>query len=356
MDEKVGAVPFGARLLFQSIWTQSDLRGVFEYSAKQLRVCTFPFDEDVGSAQVQKWLDRLEEIGLIARFEADGKSWGYVRKWEKHQTISGREKEIDTKLSKAKRRPVPSCCSQGVPGECLGSTHAATLTLTPAPTPTIAQAGPPALSDSPIPEIITPKATDDPDEDPFADADAGNPIPLKEPSSAQRFTYEVHNLPWYGQLTGKGCHITKRDWKVWATMINDHGVEKVIQAALQCTRRYADQIAEKLNPSQAGGSDLAKLVRKTFISGLPPGVKCFLSGEELLDLARACGNDEMNRFMRQCRKLEEITSQCLVEFRDGIRSQYSASWATKPAYRLPVPLTDEAIGKMLDPKNRVVAV
>ena len=114
-DEKIGELPHSARLLFASIWCQSDLRGVFEYSAKQLRVSTFPYDEGLTSAKVQDWLNALEASGMIARFESGGKTWGHVVNWTKHQTISGREVEIDAKASPGQKRPIP-------PGENLGTT------------------------------------------------------------------------------------------------------------------------------------------------------------------------------------------------------------------------------------------
>lgn len=70
MDEKIGELPYGARLLFESIWCQSDLRGIFEYSIKRLRVATFPFDEGLTSVTVQGWFDAIESKGMVGRFEA----------------------------------------------------------------------------------------------------------------------------------------------------------------------------------------------------------------------------------------------------------------------------------------------
>lgn len=113
-DEKVGALPFGARLLFEGIWCHSDLRGVFEHSARQLRVLVFPFDEDLTSATVEEWLGQLAAAGMVVRFEADGKAWGFVRHWATYQDISTREVEIGT------RRPQP-------PGWQMPASWAATI-------------------------------------------------------------------------------------------------------------------------------------------------------------------------------------------------------------------------------------
>jgi hypothetical protein len=93
-DEKVGELSLGARLLFAALWCHSDLRGVFEFSPRQLRVLAFPFDEGLTSADVQAWIDEILAKCMIGRYEADGKTWGYITHWNKHQTISVREVEI----------------------------------------------------------------------------------------------------------------------------------------------------------------------------------------------------------------------------------------------------------------------
>lgn len=131
-DEKIGELSFGARILFSGIWCQSDLRGVFEYSPKLLRVQVFPFDEDVTSGQVSQWLSDLAQRSMVARFEADGKTWGYVCNWSDYQPISGREQAIGT------RRPPPpdECRSQAQPRHDLEHACAASPSPSPSPTPT----------------------------------------------------------------------------------------------------------------------------------------------------------------------------------------------------------------------------
>lgn len=152
-DEKIGELPFGARLLFQCIWIHSDLRGVFEHSAKFLRTQAFPYDEGVTSAQVVEWMGLLEAAGMIARFEARGKTWGHVVHWKDHQRISGREVEIDEKMKPEARRPIPPCSPQTVPGDTLDAPRAPSLSLSlsPAlsPAPTTSPSPSPAREDSP---------------------------------------------------------------------------------------------------------------------------------------------------------------------------------------------------------------
>lgn len=100
-DERMGELPMGARLLFAAIWTNADMRGVFDASEKQLRVQAFPYDEDVSSRTVLEWFRCLLESGRVQVWDADGKRWGAVVNWMRHQTISHREVEIGTD------RPMP---------------------------------------------------------------------------------------------------------------------------------------------------------------------------------------------------------------------------------------------------------
>lgn len=130
-DEKMGETSFGARLLFPGLWCHSDLRGVFEHSAKQIRVLVFPHDEGVTSATVTEWLEELERLGLIGRFEADGKVWGCVVNWSRHQTINGRERELGS------RRPLPPMVR---PRDDPGTPRAASPSPSPTPSPTLTMA------------------------------------------------------------------------------------------------------------------------------------------------------------------------------------------------------------------------
>ena len=144
-DEKVGDLPIAARLLFAGIWCHCDMRGVFEASPKLLRARLFPFDETVTGAQVGDWLALLEAGGMIGRFESGGKTWGYVRNWAKHQTISTREREIDKNLRPETRWPSPPQTEDGA-GTHPGMSEDGSGDATPSPSPSPAPAPAPAPS------------------------------------------------------------------------------------------------------------------------------------------------------------------------------------------------------------------
>lgn len=151
-SESMADLAFGARLLFIGLWTQADLRGVFEYRPRLIRSQVFPFDDGVTSDQVRAWLENLEAARCIVRFEADGKPWGYVCNWLKYQSVSKREKDIST------RRPSPP--SERVdPGDSPGSDTGTTqvlprrVPLTPSPSPSPAEGVGTSQDDQPPPPI-----------------------------------------------------------------------------------------------------------------------------------------------------------------------------------------------------------
>lgn len=168
-DEKIGELHFGARLLFQAIWCHADLRGVFECSVKQLRVHAFPFDEGVTSEKVGEWLEELENANLLVRYVINGKAFGQVTNWSRHQQVTVREVEIGShrippldwvdppewaviveKAKNAKRIAKGSPWNDSITKpEPFQNT---TLTHSPPPTPTVAESdeSPPALSDKKI--------------------------------------------------------------------------------------------------------------------------------------------------------------------------------------------------------------
>jgi len=100
-DEKVSDLPFGAAMLFSGIWCHSDLRGVFEHNPRLLRGLIFPMRDGIDTGTVGKWLEEMSALGMVVRFEAEGKTWGHVVHWSKHQDINQREVEIGSD------RPLP---------------------------------------------------------------------------------------------------------------------------------------------------------------------------------------------------------------------------------------------------------
>lgn len=148
-DEKVSDLPFGACMLFTGIWCHSDLRGVFEHNPRVLRGLIFPMRDGIDTATVGQWLKLLEDAGMIGRFEADGKTWGHVIHWSRHQQISGKERDNGSpRPSPPDPGPLPEH-DRNIPGTRLEQNRTASPTPTPTPTataaPSNARAKPPPL-------------------------------------------------------------------------------------------------------------------------------------------------------------------------------------------------------------------
>lgn len=74
------------RLLFIGIWNFCDDAGNHPASSKTIKALVFPGD-DITSADVQRMLDELSTNGLIAFYDASGKTYLHVTGWLSHQKI-----------------------------------------------------------------------------------------------------------------------------------------------------------------------------------------------------------------------------------------------------------------------------
>ncbi len=84
-SEQVVECSPNARLLFVGLWCFCDDGGVHPASAKRAKMEVFPAD-DFSEADVCAMVDELISAGLLAKFEADGKTFWNVTGWH-HQRI-----------------------------------------------------------------------------------------------------------------------------------------------------------------------------------------------------------------------------------------------------------------------------
>ena len=69
------------RLAFIGLWTECDREGRFEWRPLRLKLAILPWDDiNVGTC-----LDMLAKYGFIVRYQVDGKTYGYIPSWNKHQ-------------------------------------------------------------------------------------------------------------------------------------------------------------------------------------------------------------------------------------------------------------------------------
>ncbi|HRP64274.1 MAG TPA: hypothetical protein PK400_13320 [Phycisphaerales bacterium] len=107
-----GAYPM---LVFAGLWGHCDKAGRFEWKPRTLKLDILPFLE----FDMEKTLMLLAEAGEIHRYEADGKTYGEVPSFVKHQRINGKEAQDPEK------HPAPPKRVAGSNGEALGK-HADT--------------------------------------------------------------------------------------------------------------------------------------------------------------------------------------------------------------------------------------
>ena len=80
-DEDVVSVSMAARMLLLGLGVEADDKGIFPWKPSTIKMRVFPAD----TIDVVPLLDELLDAGLIMRFESDGKSYGAIRNFRKHQ-------------------------------------------------------------------------------------------------------------------------------------------------------------------------------------------------------------------------------------------------------------------------------
>jgi hypothetical protein len=98
-----------ARWVFVGLFTlaDDDDDGRLRDLPRQIAGDLFPLDEGVSPAMVAEWMDELEGVDCIRRYEIQGNRCIYLPKWKAHQRIS---------KPTASRLPEPPEDSLGSPG------------------------------------------------------------------------------------------------------------------------------------------------------------------------------------------------------------------------------------------------
>jgi hypothetical protein len=85
--ERISNVPI--RLAFIGLWCACDREGRFKWDARRLGVQILPYDH----VDFEFILDILKTNGFIEKYEIDGKTYGFVPSFHRHQVINNREQE-----------------------------------------------------------------------------------------------------------------------------------------------------------------------------------------------------------------------------------------------------------------------
>lgn len=84
-------------LIYIGLWTQADFEGRFEFSHKQLKIAIRPYS----SVNFLDALNLLVDRGFVVKYEVDGKTYGWLPKFRKHQVRDARREPP------SKRPPAP---------------------------------------------------------------------------------------------------------------------------------------------------------------------------------------------------------------------------------------------------------
>ena len=87
-DPKIGALPFGARLLFQALWIAADDTGHAIADSRLIKGEAFPYDSEVTPETVSQWLALLSDAGMIVLYEVSGQKYLHIVNFLRHQTIN----------------------------------------------------------------------------------------------------------------------------------------------------------------------------------------------------------------------------------------------------------------------------
>ena len=111
--EEIGALPFAARLLAIGLMQIADGHGRLRWVPKQIEAHVFPWDD----IDLEPLAVGLESVGILVRYEVDGRSFGAFPNFRKHQRITGKEAAIPSKYPHHDDATTDEVNTQERPGE-----------------------------------------------------------------------------------------------------------------------------------------------------------------------------------------------------------------------------------------------
>jgi hypothetical protein len=85
---KLARCSLPARLVAIGLLTESDDEGRLLAAPKRIAGALFPNDDDVTVEDVAGWMDELERVGFVRRYDVDGVRYGWIPGFLEHQRVS----------------------------------------------------------------------------------------------------------------------------------------------------------------------------------------------------------------------------------------------------------------------------
>ncbi len=79
------------RIAFAGLFTCCDREGRFEWKPRTLKLDVLPWDE----CDFSRVLDALMTRGFIKKYTSEGREFGFIPSWHKHQIVNNREKDSE---------------------------------------------------------------------------------------------------------------------------------------------------------------------------------------------------------------------------------------------------------------------
>jgi hypothetical protein len=83
-----------ARILYAGLWCFADRKGCFEWRPLKMKAQIFPLD----SCVIEPLLDQLVNMGLVCQYDVNGKTYGIIPTFLKHQSPHHRESDSEIPL------------------------------------------------------------------------------------------------------------------------------------------------------------------------------------------------------------------------------------------------------------------
>jgi hypothetical protein len=88
IDEKIGELSWGARLLFIATWNLADDEGILHWNVAYLRGHVFTYDVHVPIAKIKDLMQELIDKKLIEKYDVGGDAYAFMVHFSNHQVIN----------------------------------------------------------------------------------------------------------------------------------------------------------------------------------------------------------------------------------------------------------------------------
>jgi hypothetical protein len=84
-SEKVNEWPIELRYFWTQLWGYCDDYGRGRWDNRLIKADAFPLDDDVNAARVGRWMQGLEQAGVIVGYDVAGRRYFECVNWDEHQ-------------------------------------------------------------------------------------------------------------------------------------------------------------------------------------------------------------------------------------------------------------------------------